>query len=73
MDLKREYNKLLERAKKAEAYLDDKSIPENERNKWGAEYVKILDGLGELIKLNQKSGYVMSGEEILNGIEVGPW
>lgn len=73
MDLKQEYNKLLGRAKKAEAYLDDKSIPDEQRNKWGPEYVKILDGLGELIRLNKTTGYEMTGEEILNGIEVGPW
>lgn len=43
-----EYNQLLDRQRKGAKYLDNKSIPLKEREKWKPEYAKILKRLSEL-------------------------
>jgi hypothetical protein len=63
---KKEYNALLEREKKAEAYLNDNNIPIDERNQWGARYNEICERLGWL--LQQIGRY--TPDEILYGFEM---
>lgn len=46
---KRKYNKLLERHKKAEAYLENENIEYEKRKKWLPEYERILSQLNYLL------------------------
>lgn len=48
MPLLTEYNALLDRQRKGAQYLDNKSTPLAEREKWKPEYAKILKRLSEL-------------------------
>jgi hypothetical protein len=50
LEYKKEYNALLVREKKAEAYLGDESIPLNERMLWGSTYNEICKRLGWLLQ-----------------------
>lgn len=43
------YNQHLERAIKAQKYLDNKSIPIEQREKWVPEYQSICEALSELL------------------------
>jgi len=61
--LRTEYNILLKRAQKGEAYLDNENIDVQKREKWIPEFLKIARRMGEIIrKLGNVTAY-----EILNG------
>lgn len=51
-----EYNQLLDRQRKGAQYLDNNSIPLEEREKWKGEYAKILKRLSELYTILKKQG-----------------
>jgi hypothetical protein len=68
-EMKRVYNKLLARAKKAEAYFEDNTISREEHLKWGNAYLKIVEGLGDMIKRIRAAGHDMTREEILDGFK----
>lgn len=56
MSILTEYNELLDRQRKGAQYLDNNSIPLEEREKWKPEYAKILKRLSELYtQLGRKS------------------
>lgn len=51
-----EYNALLDRQRRGAQYLDNNSIPLEDREKWKPEYAKILKRLSELYtQLGRKS------------------
>ncbi|GBR75087.1 hypothetical protein NO1_2148 [Candidatus Termititenax aidoneus] len=50
LEYKTEYNALLEREKKAEAYLNNESIPLDERMSWSQTYNDICKRLGWLLQ-----------------------
>ncbi len=51
-----EYQELLDRQRKGATYLDNNSIPLEDREKWKPEYAKILNRLSELYtQLGRKS------------------
>ncbi len=49
IELKRKYNELLAREKKAEKYIDDPARTPKEIEKWMPEYRRILAELNELL------------------------
>lgn len=67
--LKNEYNDLLKRFYKATDYLNDKSIPLAERERWIPEYLKIANRLNEIVTELQKQGRKLSNKEILEGLQ----
>lgn len=69
--LKEEYNKLLEREKKAAQYLDDNTKPIAEREKWIPQYKNIIDRLGAIIDELRQLGYKMTDNEIIEGFKGG--
>jgi hypothetical protein len=68
LEYKKEYNALLVREKKAEAYLNDESIPLEERVAWGPAYNEICKRLGWL--LQQIGGWTLKGNEVDNGFDI---
>ena len=63
-----QYNQLIKREKKGEAYLDNPEVPAQEKEKWIGEFQKIIRALNDLIWLIEKElGRNMTSEEILNG------
>jgi hypothetical protein len=64
--LKQRYNDLLKRELAGEAYLNDASIPLEERLKWEEPYKAILRELNDL--LSQIGSY--SPDEILRGFDI---
>jgi len=68
--LKKKYNELLQREKKAEEYFERKDLSWEEKSKQIPNFKKILDGLEAIrIKLEKDHGYKMSSEEMLNGFK----
>ena len=64
--LKLLYNKTLERFSKAEAYMDNKDVPEKERDRWEPEFLKIVEQLNLLlIRIGEHTP-----EESVNGFKV---
>lgn len=64
----RKYNTLLQREKKAEAFLNDEKVDIAKRERWLPEYEKIVSELGKMIKeYKNMTGEDMPEEEILNG------
>ena len=66
LELKKEYNTLLARVNKAEAYLNDANIPVDERLKWGPLYNELCIQLGAI--LQQLGGF--TGDEWCNGFDI---
>ncbi|MFA5880585.1 MAG: hypothetical protein WC834_00190 [Eubacteriales bacterium] len=65
-DVKRDYNELLAREKKAEGYLDNPDILLGKRENWLPEFQKILNGLNEcLMKIGD-----YTSDEVLNGFKI---
>jgi hypothetical protein len=64
-NFKAEYNKLLERHKKAIIYLDDNSIPIREREKYIPHLQEIIERLNKL--LSEIGTYTQ--EEVINGFK----
>lgn len=63
------YNKLVQRYKKAEKYLDNNSIPIPDREKHIPEFQKIIKAMDSLMKQLKSTGYEMTSHEILNGFK----
>jgi len=68
--LLKEYNKMLEIHYKAAAYLEDKSIPVQEREKHMGQYQLILKKLNELLAEIKKQGIPWTENEALNGFKI---
>lgn len=73
-ELKHAYNTLLDRFKRAEAYMDcfnlqGKELEEKiiETEKYLPELIKILDGMDKIIVEIRSMGFIVSDENILNG------
>jgi hypothetical protein len=49
-----EWNKLIKRYEDGSMYLNNNSIPMEEREKWQDEYVKICKRLSEIMEGNEK-------------------
>lgn len=49
LELKKEYDELLAREKKAAEYLDNQNIPIAEREKWIPQYKSIINRLGAIM------------------------
>lgn len=68
--IKKEYNKLLKRAKQAEHYLDSVQVPEDKLNKWIKAFQEITIVLSFLIqRFEVAAGRKMTDDEILNGFK----
>lgn len=67
MNFKEEYNKLLAREKKAEAYLMNEDIPLKEREKWLVAYGTIVKQLGQMIYEYKQQGNIITVKEQLEG------
>lgn len=65
--LKLQYNKVLERYSKAEAYMDNDSIPSVDRERWAPEFIKIIDQLNNV--LNRIGEH--TSEEAIHGFKIG--
>lgn len=64
--LKLQYNKTLERFNKAESYMDNKSIPEKDRDRWEPEFIKIMQQLNLLlVRIGEHTP-----DEVCNGFKV---
>ena len=66
VDIKREYNQILEREQKAEVYFDRQEIPQEEKEKHIPEYKKILYQLNNLLKVISR----YAKDEILHGFKI---
>jgi hypothetical protein len=69
-NLKREYNKYLQRHVKAAAYLDDNNIAIAEREKWLPEYKNILSNLNRLLNTFDIYNVEYTAIEALGGFVV---
>jgi hypothetical protein len=65
--LKIEYDRLFAREKRAEAFLDDASIPQERRERYVPQFERLLDGLNRLIAEIAAAGHDMTRDEIVNG------
>jgi hypothetical protein len=71
-EIKSLYNALIKREKAAERYINDKRATEKQLRKWVPEYLKIIEGLSDLVNdFESVSGSSMTGDEILNGFKEG--
>lgn len=67
-DLKKRYNRVLEREKKAEKWME--TVPESEVQKWMPEYLKITKQLsGMMQEFREIAGRSMTQEECLEGLK----
>ncbi len=64
---KTRYNELLKQEKELEAYLDDNSIPIEERQAKMGEFKVTLKQLNELLIELIHAGHYLKREEVLNG------
>jgi hypothetical protein len=67
--LKKKYNETLTRFRKAGEYMDDKSIPLNEREKHLPAFRKLLKECGDLTNKLKAAGVTYTREQILNGFD----
>lgn len=66
LQLKIQYNALLTREKKAEAYLDNHDIPLRERERWLPKFNEIMAQLNELLlKINN-----FTSDDVVNGFNI---
>jgi len=71
-EIKRAYNRLLKREQEAGRYLDDISIPIQEREKRIPVYkIEILDPLEAYLKILKDWAVDVTDDEILNGFKGG--
>jgi len=70
LELKKAYNILIAREKKAEKYLDNWDIPQSKKDGWLPEFAKITECLSMLMADYKKlTGEEMKDSEVLNGFE----
>jgi hypothetical protein len=68
-ELKQTYNYLVGRYKKAEAYLEDESIPQTTREIYIPDYRKIVNAMSEVLDEFKKIGVLYTDHQILNGFK----
>ena len=69
-ELKKTYNILLAREKKAEKFLEDTNYTQVKRDSWNPEFVKITECLSMLmIKHKEITGKEMLDSEVLDGFQ----
>lgn len=71
MDLKRQFNALLERIRKGEVFLDDPSIPLPEREQHIPSFIKLTRQAGAILRELRQLGVAYTQEEFLNGFSIG--
>ena len=65
------YNKLIDREKKAEAFLSNPSTTEKQIEKWLPEFHKVVRELSVMMQeYKTHTGYEMQENEILNGFSL---
>lgn len=70
LELKKAYNVLITREKKAEKFLEDNSFTQTKRDTWVPEFVKITECLSMLmIKYKTITGVEMPDDNVLNGFK----
>jgi len=68
--LKQDYNKLLERYRKAEQFLENPKIEQTKKEQWTPEFVKITEQLSYLMrKYKELTGNEMLDENVLQGFK----
>ncbi len=70
INMKRDYNKLVARQKKAEKYLDDGSIPIREREEHIPLFLDIIRQLDEIFNSLKSMNVSCTDNEILEGFEL---
>jgi hypothetical protein len=68
-DLKQKYNYLVGRYQKAEAYLEDTSIPQTTREKHIPDYREIANKMSEMLDEFKKIGFEYTHDQIINGFQ----
>lgn len=66
-ELKKEYNRLLERFWNGMAYLNNPNTPEEKKDKWLPEFEKIGEQLNIILLILKERGIDCSKTEILEG------
>ena len=70
LELKKAYNILIAREKKAEKYLDNWDIPQSKKDGWLPEFAKITECLSMLMADYKKlTGEEISNDNVLNGFQ----
>ena len=70
LELKKAYNILIAREKKAEKYLDNWDIPQYKKDGWLPEFAKITECLSMLMADYKKlTGEEMKDRNVLNGFD----
>ena len=68
-ELKVAYNRLLARYKKAEIYVDNPKISDEEKEKHMPEFRKLIKAISEAIITFSEMGVTMSDSEVMEGFE----
>lgn len=70
-DLMNEYNRILKIEQKGEKYLDDRSVPDEEKEKHIPRFIEVLAVLGDILYKLYNLGVCYTDKQILNGFEIG--
>lgn len=71
LEFKQNYNKLLEREKKAELFLENPKVTQADKDKWMPKFVEITEQLSKFMReYKQLTGQEMQDNEVLNGFKV---
>ena len=67
-ELKKSYNSLIIREKKAEEFFDNPDVEQSKKDSWISEYMKITESLSSLMaEYRTITGNQMADDEIFNG------
>lgn len=69
-EVKQQYNEIMKRWKKYEAFVSDKDVSMGEKIKWSGQAQKLTNELSEMLKLLKNEGIAYTDYEILNGFEI---
>jgi hypothetical protein len=73
VELKKKYNEVLAREKKAEEFFDDPNVPTESKEKWLPKFYEIVRELSGMMKeFRELSGNEMSEGEVLEGFMETP-
>lgn len=68
LELKKAYNVLIAREKKAEKFLENAAVPQTKKDLWVPEFCRITECLSMLmIKHKEITGNEMLDSEVING------
>lgn len=70
IELKLKYNALIERFKKAEAYMESENVSLENKKKWLAQFVDLIWNLNDILNQLKTNGFTFTSEEIQNGFDV---